>query len=141
MIEFKPGHYLAYVLDEPSRNRLKHMFPPKFSQVKCDHITIEFNVTEEKLAAIQQHFKKINCFKVYGYTNDESLECLSAFVDSTAVYGEITRPDGKFYHITHSLNRDRKPVESNNLLVARHGVPDHTCATIVVTGELKLIKR
>jgi hypothetical protein len=103
--------YSAYVLTDESRSRLLQAFPPKFPNVIAHHVTEYFG-----LPANSQPPKPATV-RVFGYACDESLEALVVSVD-----GDTTRPDGKLYHITLSLDRlaGRRPVDSNTLL-AQYG--------------------
>lgn len=102
--------YTAYVLTDQTRNELLGRFPPKFPKVIAHHVTYEFGVpADSELPADAE-------IKVVGYVQDvEGLEALVVTVD-----GENRKPDGKFYHITWSLNPDKfKPVDSNTLVSAK----------------------
>lgn len=100
--------YSAYVLTKKSRSLLLNKFPPKFSKVDADHITVKFGLNKTDRIP---HEAKI---QVVGYASDASLECCVI-----AVNGKTVRPDGSTYHITLSYDSGRKPVESNHLL--KHG--------------------
>jgi len=101
--------YIAFELDEQSRNILLKTFPPKYPEVIGHHITHQFGVPEgTKLPS------DVKDVKVIGYADDgTSLEALVVDVN-----GSTQRPDGGTYHITWSLDREqgRKPVHSNNLI-------------------------
>lgn len=101
--------YIAFELDEQSRNILLKTFPPKYPEAIGQHITYQFGVPEG--TNLPSELKDV---KVIGYADDgTSLEALVVSInDSTQ------RPDGGTYHITWSLDREqgRKPVHSNNLI-------------------------
>ena len=101
--------YTGFELDRKSRQRLLDQFPPKFPNVFAEHITYKFGVGED---AIPSNPKSA---EIVGYAFDDSLE---AFV--VAINGKTTRPDGKVYHVTWSLDKSmgRKPVHSNNLVAS-----------------------
>lgn len=101
--------YEAFVLDEPSRQTLAKVFPPKYPEWIGHHITFEFGVqkgTEGKYGGSQP-------VKVVGYAEDNGIEVLVV-----SVGGVTIRPDGKKYHITWSLDRSKgwKPVDSNKVI-------------------------
>lgn len=101
--------YIAFELDEQSRNILLKAFPPKYPEVIGHHITHQFSVPEG--TKLPSELKDV---KVIGYADDgTSLEALVV-----AINDSIQRPDGGTYHITWSLDREqgRKPVHSNNLI-------------------------
>lgn len=98
--------YIAFVLTDQSRNELAKIFQPLYDKWIGHHITYEFGVNDSS------PLPKVSNVQVVGYCSDYlGLECLVVAVD-----GDIRRNDGKIYHITWSLNKNRKPVESNNLL-------------------------
>jgi hypothetical protein len=102
--------YTCYLLSEASRNMLLKMFPPKYPQVICHHVTIQYPATKETPLPSSPE-----SIQVVGYLDDgEGLECFIVAVD-----GDTKRPsDGKVFHITHSLNSmlGYKPVDSNTLI-------------------------
>jgi len=118
--------YIAYELDEVSRNKLLAIFPPKFADFIGHHVTWAFGVGSDV------PLPPVTDIRVIGYLSDDSLECLVVEVGGTHV-----REDGRTYHITWSLDRDkgRKPAESNFLLGAStfsrispveiHAIPKH----------------
>ena len=102
--------YTALVLSDQSRGELASMFPPKYPEFIGHHITLEFGVSEDSLHNMDQE----NNAKVIGHADDgDSIEALVVSVNGTH-----ERPDGKVYHVTWSLDRDkgRKPVHSNKLI-------------------------
>lgn len=120
--------YTAYVLDQESRAALAKQFPPKYPEFIGHHITVQFGVPRDAVAPTAAKVE------VVGYTDSgDGLEALVVSVD-----GETTRPDGKVYHITWSLDRSKyKPVDSNalvmkgNWLAVEDGTVQVTPATLV----------
>ena len=101
--------YSAYEITDESREELLERFPPKYIEVICHHITVEFPGSVLPPVAESAH--------VVGYQDSE--DGLEAFV--AEINGSTRRSDGRLYHITFSLDRSKgkKPVHSNDLL-ARH---------------------
>jgi hypothetical protein len=100
--------YTAYVLDEQSRAALAKQFPPKYPEFVGHHVTVQFGVPRDTAAPPAAKIE------VVGYA--DSGDGLEALVVS--VNGSTTRPDGKVYHITWSLDRSKyKPVDSNALVM------------------------
>jgi hypothetical protein len=101
--------YSAYQLSESSRNILLDRFPPKYLKVITHHITVRYPATSKEDLP-----KPSDNILVVGHI--DSGDGLEAFL--VTVDGEDTRPDGKIYHITHSLDSEfgYKPVDSNNLI-------------------------
>ena len=99
--------YTAHVLDEESRTMLLTKFVPKYSKVIGHHVTVDFGVPEGTPAPNYADVKLV------GYIDSgDGLEALVVSVDGTH-----TRPDGKTYHITWSLDPDQySPKDSNDLL-------------------------
>lgn len=120
--------YLAFVLDEKSRNKLLKAFPPQFEKVICHHVTIQFNGVDEDTF---NKFKGMTRAMVVGAISDDSLEAL------VVQFGGTTdREDGSTYHITLSLDSTkRKPVDSNTLLKSTAWTK---CPNVAITGEVKL---
>lgn len=109
--EFLIESYIAFELDNESRNQLFDRFPPKYPKVIAHHITYDFGVSSD--SELPEQPEKM---EVVGYADDgESIEALVV-----AINGDTTRSDGKVYHITWSLDPDqgRKPVHSNDLIAS-----------------------
>lgn len=139
-IKYEKNHYLAFELNSTSRAKLLSIFIPKFSNVICHHVTIEFNLTQEKLDNIKKDFSSNPKVQVYGYAISDGIECVAVAIDS-----KTDRLDGSFYHITLSIEPPRKPVESNNLkdkvVLIRDMFRSHKLETIKLSGEFKLLRK
>ncbi|NJO61091.1 MAG: hypothetical protein HC836_23355 [Richelia sp. RM2_1_2] len=99
--------YTGFELPSKTRKILLSKLPPKHADVIAHHITYKFGVGEDSVPSVPK------TAEIVGYASDDSLE---AYV--VAINGSTTRPDGKVYHVTWSLDKSkgRKPVQSNNLL-------------------------
>lgn len=108
--------YTAYVLTDEAREKLKNIFPPKYSEWIGHHITIKFPAQLSPDMPLGEPVKA----EVVGYVEEDGLETLVV-----AVNGNVKRPDGKTYHITWSLDRQKgkKPVMSNNLIAKKGYAP------------------
>lgn len=101
--------YNGWEISGHARSALASQFPPKFPEFIGHHITHEFGVKSD--APLPPQDADI---QVVGYAcNEDGLEALVVSVD-----GDMTRPDGRPYHITWSLDRGAgfKPVHSNALV-------------------------
>lgn len=89
--------YAALMLTEDSRAKLLQRFPPLYSDVQADHLTIAYDVTDASALFIPRSVA------VIGYVRDgKGIETLLAEVD-----GQQFRPDGKPWHITISMDKDQ----------------------------------
>jgi hypothetical protein len=137
-LKFVPNHYLAFELSEKSRANLLALFTPRFSKVICHHVTIEFNLTKEKLEKFNRKLESDSSVSAYGYAFGDGIECVAV-----AVSDETDREDGSFYHITMSLDAPHKPVESNTLKnkVVLISSMFRSIASIKLSGEFKLLRK
>jgi hypothetical protein len=106
------SYYTGWLLPDQARHKLLAMFPPLFPEVVAHHITYEFPAKPMSILPSATEAQ------VFGYATDGvSLECLVV-----AIEGTTERPDGKTYHITWSLDREKggRPFKSN-LVLARQG--------------------
>jgi hypothetical protein len=101
---------IGWLLDPDQRKELLQQFPPKFSQIIADHVTLAARVGARSELPSEQHGE------IVGHIDDG--EGVEALVVSIA--GSIDRPDGSTYHLTWSLARGRKGKESNDV-IARLG--------------------
>ena len=101
--------YIGWELPEGERSRLLALFPAVYPDVIAHHITqSRRGVTQDE--PLPEETQAM----VVGVANDgvrvQALVC--------AVGGTTTRPDGKTYHVTWSLDRAQgaKPVMSNDVI-------------------------
>lgn len=135
-LRFKPGTYLAFLLSEKSRADLLTRWPPLYPDVRCHHVTLEFNLTDEKLAFFMRALKGGADVQVVGYAKSDKLDLFAVTLN-----GQAVRPDGGYYHITHSLVPPTKPKESNDLLTRLKGETDKFRGTWKLDGEVILLKK
>lgn len=90
--------YAAFKLLDSCRERLLETFPPQYPNVKMDHITIQFPCNDKEVLFDP------DSIQVIGYCNDEKgIETLLVQID-----GEMFRNDGIPWHITISVDKNRK---------------------------------
>jgi hypothetical protein len=128
-MEFVSGTYLAFKISEESRAELLRLFTTSFSKIVCHHVTIEFNLTPEKLRSYS--FNKDTKVEVVGYARGDNIEALAVEIN-----GSNERRDGSFYHVTLSLQPPAKPVDSNKLK-NKVGL----VRPVRLTGEFTLLKK
>jgi hypothetical protein len=103
----KSGSVAGWKLDRTEREQLLRRFPPRYSDVIADHVTLKNNAEKAPLP------KSIEA-KIVGRADDgDGLECMVVTIDGTT-----DRPDGSTFHITWSLDKSkgREARESNDLL-------------------------
>jgi hypothetical protein len=128
--------YLAFVLDDKSREHMISYLKPSFSKVICHHVTIEFNLTPKNVAELKERKELDGEIEVaiYGIARGDGVDCLLAQVN-----GERDRRDGGFYHVTLSVEPPQKPVASN--FIERSKFAFIKQPAIEVTGSLMLVKK
>lgn len=97
---------IGWKLDRYQRKELLQQFPPKFSEVVADHVTLAAKVSEDAELPSEQHGE------IVGRIDDG--QGVEAMVVSIA--GTTDRPDGSTYHITWSLSPGRRAKESNDVI-------------------------
>jgi len=104
--------YLAFKLSPGAQMDVLQAFPPRFAEVRADHVTIAYGVSEDyPLAQKNVNWRTLTAI---AYICDHSLEALIVAVD-----GDVKRPDGKFFHLTLSKASDRSSFESNAIAQER----------------------
>jgi hypothetical protein len=101
---------IGWKLDRDQRKELLQQFPPQFSEVVADHVTLAARVNAGAELPSEQHAE------IVGRIDDG--EGVEAMVVSLG--GTTDRPDGSTYHITWSLTPGRSAKESNDV-IARLG--------------------
>jgi hypothetical protein len=134
-LKYKKGKYLAFVLDKISRDALLGFVKPKFSEVICHHVTIEFKLTEERFDTwMKAYADNPPPVVITGISRGNDVECFTAELDE-----DNRRRDGGWYHITLSVEPPARPVDSNGLLLKTRGTPTDKFKTpIRVTGTYEL---
>ena len=119
----KPGTVTGWKLPQEQRTLLLERFPPKYSNVVADQVTLRVGATPQTPLP-----REVDA-RIVGRADDgDSLECLVVELDGTT-----DRPDGSTYHITWSLGPGRKARESNDVL--RDNGWSHIDAPIAVELE------
>jgi len=97
---------IGWKLDRDQRKELLQQFPPKFSEVVADHVTLATRTSGSAELPSEQHGE------IIGRIDDG--QGVEAMVISIA--GTTDRPDGSTYHITWSLSPGRRAKESNDVI-------------------------
>jgi hypothetical protein len=106
----KPGTVIGWKLDRTQRDDLLERFPPRYSDVDADHVTLRINAIRDSLPP------EVDATIIGRADDGDSLEAMVVRIDGTT-----DRPDGSIYHITWSLDKTmgREARESNDLLKDR----------------------
>ena len=99
----------GWKLDREQRRELLQQFPPRFSNVVADHVTLAAKAAKD--APLPQETE----VEIVGRADDgRGVEAMVV-----AIGGTTDRPDGGTYHITWSLEDGREAKESNDMLAAQ----------------------
>ena len=100
---------IGWKLDREQRKELLQQFPPRYSSVDADHVTLRTGAAAD--AALPEETGG----EIVGRVDDgEGVEAMVV-----AIGGTTDRPDGSVYHITWSLGPGREANESNDVLASR----------------------
>lgn len=104
--------YLAFVLDEKSRDRLLTYIRPAHPDIIAHHVTLAFGKTNEEYDQIIEEVKG-KTVQIIGIVGDYKAEALIV-----SIGGQTVRQDRGTYHITLSINKSKgaTPVYSNELI-------------------------
>lgn len=119
--------YTGFELDQNTISKLMSKFPPRYPNVYVHHVTFCMG---RNVALLQTN----PLIKAYGYVTDgESIEAILVTVN-----GNFNRPDGRKYHITMSLDKEkgRKPVHSNDLIEANDFLP---IDSLLINGNMRIM--
>jgi hypothetical protein len=103
----KPGDaVIGWKVDRDQRRELLLQFPPKFSEVVADHVTLSARVDR------RSELPSERIGEIVGRTDDgKGVEALVV-----SIGGTTDRPDRSTYHITWSLANGRRAKESNDVI-------------------------
>lgn len=100
------GSVTGWKLPRDERDRMLQRFPPCYSGVVADHVTLRVGASPDT------PLPRKPGARIVGRADDgDSLECLVVELDGTT-----DRPDGSTFHVTWSLGPGRKARESNDVL-------------------------
>jgi hypothetical protein len=107
------GGVVGWKLDRAQRAKLLHQFPPAYSGVVADHVTLQSKIARDApLPGPAQA-------EIVGRADDGN--GVEAMV--VRLGGTTDRPDGSTYHITWSLAAGREAKESNDVIAALGWTP------------------
>lgn len=98
--------YTGWELPADERSRLLALIPPRYERLVADHVTLQFG------AGPQEPLPTATEAEVIGCADDgDGVQAVVVAIDGTS-----DRPDGSTYHITWSLEPNRRAVESNDVI-------------------------
>jgi hypothetical protein len=104
---------IGWKLDPDQRAELLRQFPPGYSEVVADHVTLRSGVAADAPLPAEAEAR------IVGRADDgEGVEAMVVRLNGTT-----DRPDGSTWHITWSLAPGREAQESNEV-IAVHGWTD-----------------
>jgi hypothetical protein len=104
---------IGWKVDREQRKELLQQFPPRYSNVVADHVTLRSKATEDAVLPDE----------ILGEIVGRADDGLGVEAMAVAIAGTTDRPDGSVYHITWSLEPGRRAQESNDVLASREWVP------------------
>ena len=100
---------IGWKLDRADRDDLLGRYPPRFTNVVADHVTLASKASRN--APLPQETEAL----IVGQADDgKGVEAMIV-----AIGGTTDRPDGSVYHITWSLEDGRRARESNTMLASQ----------------------
>lgn len=127
--------YLAFVLTDECRKELLKLYPNRFDVVKCDHVTIQYDINKEELKKFQPIFDA-NEFKLNGFIEADGIDLFRVTVD-----GNSQRPDGNFYHLTFTRTKERASSDSNKVLAGEIISSGNFHAGFKLNGTLRFLSK
>ncbi len=103
----KPGDtVIGWKLDRDQRRELLLQFPPKYTEIVADHVTLAARVDRKSSLPSE------TVGEIVGRAEDgKGVEAMIV-----SIGGTTDRPDGSTYHITWSLAKGRRAKESNDVI-------------------------
>lgn len=121
--------YIAFVLDEPSRERLLEAYPPVYERVIAHHVTLKFGVTQEALESVKAEFEGFEFIAVLGHAVDAATNCVAVITDT----GYGAQENGTPLHVTISVAQGQSPVKAGQTAKLVTG----PCRHMVLTGSIQ----
>ena len=124
--------YIAFVIDEASRQRSLENYSPVYPRIIAHHVTLKFGVQLEDMTAVKAAYGNPEFITVRGYACDENTDCIAVITDTG--YGVQDSSDVPL-HITLSVADGSSPVKAGT--TARSVV--EACGTMVLTGSVQYV--
>lgn len=129
-------HYLAFVLDKESRERLLAAVPAKFDQVRAHHITLSDDITSMSSAEVASKIESIdgNFYTAEHYIG-EHVHAVAVRYRSMGV-----KLEKKFPHVTISYEAPSSSKDSNDLRFQEETKVENVQA-FKLTGTFEVLER
>lgn len=118
------NHYLAFVLDEATRERIISKYFPTHEVFKCHHVTIAYDFTEEDIPRLQALVDSNPRFETDSFLTSEVVNLFTVLVNR-----QFLKTDSGESHLTHSHRADAQASDSNKVM-----------KWIIPTSSVRLIK-
>lgn len=133
------NHYLAYVLDQRTRDNLlvwhgEHL--RWHSVIVCHHITIAYDFTPEQLPILQEFVNTNPVFTTDKYLLGDGIDCFTIKANSIE-----DRPLGGKFHLTAARSTSRSNKESNDLISGIIPTSNTHDAWMYLNGSFQLIPK
>ena len=116
---------IGWKLDRAERSALLERFPPRYAEAVADHVTLRARVARD--SSLPEETRG----EIVGRADDEA--GVEAMV--VRIGGTTDRPDGSTYHVTWSLGKNRRAVESNSVIADNGWKPIDPPITITLKPE------
>lgn len=130
------NHYLAFVLTEECRNTILSNFPQHYEVVKCDHVTVVYDIKEGDIPALQHWVDVERIFTLEAFIEADGIDLFRVSMN-----GRRERPMGGIFHLTYTRTHERQSADANKVF---SGEIKHTYVQPVsmrLEGELRLVQK
>jgi hypothetical protein len=137
------NHYLAFVLSEECVKQVKAFYTSRHPVVKCHHVTIAYNFTEEDVPRLQAVVNSAPTFMLSSLLSSEVVDLYNVCVGWPAVdsYSMPMATDQSYTHLTLAHAEGARASDSNRVL--KQELPSvRLCGVgLILTGEFQLIEK
>ena len=127
------SHYLAFVLDEETRQAIFKLYPARHEVQVCHHITIQFKIKDTDVARLQELVDSNPRFELAGLVESETIDFF--YID---VNGEPLITDRRS-HLTFSRKPEAQNRDSNRVMKGELGLHSLRFAAGTLTGHFALL--
>lgn len=133
-----PGkHYLAFVLDSKCREEILSLYPKRFKDIVCHHVTIAYDVKGGNIEALQDFINEDHELKLNGFVKADGIDLFLVLID-----GHCKRKFmGGFYHLTFTKRTDRHNNDSNRVFTDEISYEGMLSAGMILTGGFALLQK
>lgn len=111
------NHYLAFVLDEETRQRVLSKYPKRHDVHVCHHVTIAYSFGHNEVAGLQYFIDSKPTFELDRFIGTETIDLFAVNVNGFPMHTDQSKTHLTFTRSALSRNADSSKVINGHLVI------------------------